>query len=196
MYRSAVPSLQVGQLTCQYASTGRQSQAPDEPSRAPFATQSATRIDLVAPSAPRCSVIDDPLCRQYGTSHRASPAPPRRANRLTCPRRTRPPGRVCHTERNPCVYESGQRQPSAQHSPGWSARLASSWRWLAPAAWPPAPVAGDGGERHDARLGRAVVGLADGAEQAGARGRVDDPRPCPALRSQLVACRLTSRRSR
>jgi hypothetical protein len=61
MYVSAVPSLQVGQLTCQYASAGRHSLALDELLRAPFATQSATRIDLVEPSAPRCTVIDDPL---------------------------------------------------------------------------------------------------------------------------------------
>jgi hypothetical protein len=46
MYRSAVPQPQVGQLTCQYTSTGRQSQALDEPARAPFATQSATHFDL------------------------------------------------------------------------------------------------------------------------------------------------------
>ena len=73
--------------------------------------------------------------------------------------------------------------PLSQHSPGWSARLASSWRWACAGRL----AACAGGERHDARLGRAVVGLADGAEQAGARGRVDDPPPTP--RAPLSALR-------
>jgi hypothetical protein len=46
MDRSAVPQLQVGRLTCRNTSTDRQSQALDEPTRAPFATQSATHFDL------------------------------------------------------------------------------------------------------------------------------------------------------
>ena len=61
MYRSAVPELQAGQLTCQYASAGRHSQALGEFSRAPFATQSATHIDLATPPVARHAVIDDPL---------------------------------------------------------------------------------------------------------------------------------------
>ena len=144
----------------------------DELSRALFATQSATRIDLVAPSAPRYSVIDDPLYRKYGTGHRRSPAPPGATGRPV----PGGPGRP------------GSASPPSEHSPGWSARLASSWRWAC--AGRLCARCGDGGEQHDARLGRAVVGLADGAEQAGARGRVDDPSPAP--RAPLSALRVPS----
>ena len=68
----------------------------------------------------------------------------------------------------------GNARPRSRRSPGWSARWLGVGAELALAA---CAGCGDGGERHDARLGRAVVGLADSAKQAGARGRVDDPPP-------------------
>jgi hypothetical protein len=46
MYHCAVPQPQVEQLTCENTSTHWHSQAPDKPTRAPFATQSATHLDL------------------------------------------------------------------------------------------------------------------------------------------------------
>jgi hypothetical protein len=46
MYRSTVLQSQVERLSCANTSTGWHSQAPDEPTRAPFATQSATHFDL------------------------------------------------------------------------------------------------------------------------------------------------------
>ena len=48
MYRSAVLQSQVEQLTCENTSTHWHSQAPGKPTRAPFATQSATHFDLVS----------------------------------------------------------------------------------------------------------------------------------------------------
>jgi hypothetical protein len=47
MDRYAVLQPQVDRLTCANTSTRWHSQAPDEPTRAPFATQSATHFDLV-----------------------------------------------------------------------------------------------------------------------------------------------------
>jgi hypothetical protein len=49
MDRCAVLQSQVDRLTCESTSTDWHSQARDEPTRAPFATQSATHFDL-APS--------------------------------------------------------------------------------------------------------------------------------------------------
>jgi hypothetical protein len=46
MYHSAVMRSQVEQLTCGNTSTNQHSQAREEPTRAPFATQSATHFDL------------------------------------------------------------------------------------------------------------------------------------------------------
>ena len=46
MYHSAVLPPQVDRLTCANTSTHWHSQAPDEPTRAPFATQSATHLIL------------------------------------------------------------------------------------------------------------------------------------------------------
>jgi len=46
MYRCAVPQPQVDRLTCVDTSTRWHSQAPEEPTRAPFATQSATHLIL------------------------------------------------------------------------------------------------------------------------------------------------------
>jgi hypothetical protein len=48
MDRCAVLQHQVDLLTCENTSTHWHSQAPDEPTRAPFATQSATHFDLVS----------------------------------------------------------------------------------------------------------------------------------------------------
>ena len=46
MYHCAVPQSQVDRLTCVDTSTRWHSQAPEEPTQAPFATQSATHFDL------------------------------------------------------------------------------------------------------------------------------------------------------
>src|ERR1039457_2509514 len=56
MYRSAVPHPQVDRLTCANTSTRWHSRAPDEPTRASFATQSATHFDLA--DEPSYEVID------------------------------------------------------------------------------------------------------------------------------------------
>jgi hypothetical protein len=48
MDHCAVLQPQVDHLTCENTSTHRHSQAPDKPTRAPFATQSATHFDLVS----------------------------------------------------------------------------------------------------------------------------------------------------
>ena len=52
MDRSADVQPQVEQLTCRNTSGDRHAQALGEPSQAPFATQSATQIDLAVPSGP------------------------------------------------------------------------------------------------------------------------------------------------
>ncbi len=56
MDRCAVLQLQVDRLTCSNTSTRWHSQAPDEPTRAPFATQSATHFDLA--DEPSYEVVD------------------------------------------------------------------------------------------------------------------------------------------
>ena len=53
MDRCAVLPPQVDRLTCENAGTDWHSQAPDEPTRAPFATQSATHFDLSGVQADR-----------------------------------------------------------------------------------------------------------------------------------------------
>ena len=53
MDRCAVLQPQVDRLNCENPSTHWHSQAPDEPTRAPFATQSATHFDLVSERADR-----------------------------------------------------------------------------------------------------------------------------------------------
>ena len=60
MDHCAVLQPQVEQLTCENTSTHWHSQAPDEPTRAPFATQSATHFDLGSeePAAPWSSPED------------------------------------------------------------------------------------------------------------------------------------------
>jgi hypothetical protein len=70
MYHCAVPQPQVEQLTCENKSTHWHSQAPDKPTRAPFATQSATHFDLA--DEPSDEVVDirfdDPAIRVHGLS--------------------------------------------------------------------------------------------------------------------------------
>ncbi len=56
MYRSAVPQPQAGRLTSANTSTHWHSQAPDKPTRAPFATQSDTHFDLA--EEPPYEVVD------------------------------------------------------------------------------------------------------------------------------------------
>jgi hypothetical protein len=71
MYRSAVPQPQVGQLTCADTSTRWHSRAPDEPTRAPFATQSATHFDLADEPDEVVDIrFDDPAIRVHGRSPR------------------------------------------------------------------------------------------------------------------------------
>ena len=62
MDRWAVLQPQVDRLTCENTSTHWHSQAPDKPTRAPFATQSATHFDL-APSIrlPSKQVLRNPI---------------------------------------------------------------------------------------------------------------------------------------
>jgi predicted nucleotidyltransferase/ribosome-binding protein aMBF1 (putative translation factor) len=111
MYRSAVPQLQVGQLTCQFTSAGRHSQALDELSQAPFATQSATQIDLATPPAP--------LAHAYRQSAILNDMEPVTAGVLLRQARKRAglsqvdlAARAGVTQSVISAYESGQRQPS------------------------------------------------------------------------------------
>jgi hypothetical protein len=80
----AVLQPQVDRLTCANTSTHRRSQAPDEPTRAPFATQSATHFDLA--DEPSYEVVDiqfdDRAVRVPGLSPRSTSA-----NRLRSARR-------------------------------------------------------------------------------------------------------------
>jgi uncharacterized protein len=110
MYRSAVPQLQVSQLTCKDTSTGRHSQAADELSQAHFATQSATRIDLVTPSAldKRLSTI------RYtdGMETATAGALLRQARNRAGLSQVDLAARAGVTQSVISAYESGQRQPS------------------------------------------------------------------------------------
>jgi hypothetical protein len=76
MDRSAVPQPQVDQLTCENTSTRWHSQAPDKPTRAPFATQSATHFDLG--EEPSYEVVDirfdDRIVYVHGLSPRFTSA--------------------------------------------------------------------------------------------------------------------------
>jgi hypothetical protein len=72
MDHCAVLQPQVDRLTCANTSTRWHSQALDEPTRAPFATQSATHFDLCR--EPSCEVVDiwfyDQAVRVHGLSPR------------------------------------------------------------------------------------------------------------------------------
>jgi hypothetical protein len=72
MYRCAVLQPQVDPLTCANTSTRWHSQAPDELTRAPFATQSATHFDLAG--EPSCEVIDIQFDDQGGVHSRSQSA--------------------------------------------------------------------------------------------------------------------------
>jgi DNA-binding XRE family transcriptional regulator len=110
MYPSAVPQLQVGQLTCQFTSAARHSQALDELSQAPFAIQSATQIDLATPPAPttRLSTI------RY--THSMEPASAgallRQARKRVNLSQVDLAARAGVTQSVISAHESGQRQPS------------------------------------------------------------------------------------
>ena len=84
MYRCAVLPPQVDRLACVNTSTRRHSQAPGEPTRAPFATQSATHFDLAAkPSYEVANIqFDDRTVCVHGLSPRFTSA-----NRLWSARR-------------------------------------------------------------------------------------------------------------
>jgi hypothetical protein len=78
LVRLLVLQSEVNRLTCGNTSTHWHSQAPDEPTRAPFATQSATHFDLVSdePATAGASLRPRVRCEadQYrrGQSHRLS----------------------------------------------------------------------------------------------------------------------------
>ena len=96
MDRSAVAQPQVDRLTCENTSTRWHSQAPDEPTQAPFATQSATQIDLAAPKLARSARYRRSAILEEWIRNRPprEPCYARHASRLACPRWTWPAGRV------------------------------------------------------------------------------------------------------
>jgi hypothetical protein len=86
MDRCAVLPPQVERLTCVNTSTHWHSQAPDEPTRAPFATQSDTHFDLA--DAPSYEVIairfDDRVVCVHGLSPRFTSANRLRSDAVPC----------------------------------------------------------------------------------------------------------------
>ena len=110
MGRSAVPQLQVERLTCQYTSINTHSQAPDEPSRTSFATQSATQIDLAASHAPRYLISTI----RYNNSMEEVTAGAllRQARNRAGLSQVDLAARAGVTQSVISAYESGQRQPS------------------------------------------------------------------------------------
>jgi uncharacterized protein len=110
MYRSAVPQVQVGELTCQYTSTDRQSRTLDEPTRAPFATQSATQIDLATPPAPRHGLST--IRYTKGMEPATARALLRQARKRAGLSQVDLAARAGVTQSVISAYESGQRQPS------------------------------------------------------------------------------------
>ena len=94
------------------------------------------------------------------------------------------------TERDQCVHESGQRQPSVSAL----ARLVGTagFELALGMRRPPGRLRRlHGGEQHDARLGRAIVGLADGVDRPGDLGGSDpwkDAESCLHSGSTPMSC--------
>ena len=138
MYGSAVPQLQVGQLTYQYMSTGRHPQALDELSRALFATQSATQIDLETPAT--TSAYDYRRSALLTTWNRPQQKP-RQARKRTGLSRVDLATRAGVAQSVISACESGQRQPFVRALPRLAdaAGFELTLRGVTSAAWQQVP---------------------------------------------------------
>ena len=118
------PLPQVGSLSSENASTDQRSHVPDRPSRALFATQSATHFDLPrgpqnARSLPSASAdpVDPFDCDQIAFDDVHDPVPAHAQSQHVCPperlRRIRIPGRASNPSITACMLSASSRNREA-----------------------------------------------------------------------------------